>query len=342
MKKLNWGIIGLGAVAQKFSEAFAQTTNSTLLAIASNNSKKLESFKKQFFIEDKFSFKNYEDLINCKEVDIVYIALPNSLHFHWIKECIKSNKNTLVEKPVTLNYEEAKSVKKILNNKNIFFGEAFMYRYHPQINYILKLIKNGTIGSLLSMASSFGENILTKKKFIFFEKKKKIKENDRRFEKKLGGGCILDLGCYPTSFSLLINSTINKYDICDFNLSNTSRIVGETGVDIHSSAELLFKSGFKSKVEASFQKNIGSKSIITGNLGEIVVNNTWKGDDSVIIKKKGNSEIKNFNNNRSVYSYQIEKISKNILSGKNKVDYPGMNFDETLLNMKIIDEWVNV
>jgi len=341
MKKLNWGIIGLGAIAHKFSEAFAQTTNSTLLACASNNSQKLESFKKQFLIEDKFAFKNYEDLINCKEVDIVYIALPNSLHFYWIKECIKNNKNTLVEKPATLNYLEAESVKKILNNKSIFFGEAFMYRYHPQIDYIIELINNNIVGNLISMESSFGENILTKKKFIFFKKKKKIKENDRRFNKKLGGGCILDLGCYPTSFSLLINSLINKTEISHFSLSNIFKNVGETGVDIHSSADLLFKNGFKSKVEASFKKNIGHKSTIKGNIGEIIINNTWYGNNKVIVKKKGNNEFKNFDKNKSLYSYQIEKISENILNGNKKVEYPGMNFDETLLNMKIIDEWVN-
>ena len=341
MKKLNWGIIGLGAVAQNFSEAFAQTSNSILLAIASNNSEKLDSFKKKFFVEDKFTFKNYEDLINCKEVDIVYIALPNSFHFQWIKECINNNKNVLVEKPATLNYEEAKNVKKILNNKSIFFGEAFMYRYHPQIDYILKLMKNNTIGNLVYMKSSFGENILTKKKFIFFEKKKKIKKNDRRFDKKLGGGCILDLGCYPTSLSLLINSVINKTDIIDFNLSNILKNYSETGVDIHSSAELLFKNGFKSKVEASFQKNIGRKSIIKGSIGEIIINNTWSGNDGVIVKKKGKDEFKNFDNYKSLYSYQIEKISENILNGNKQVEYPGMNLDETLLNMKIIDEWVN-
>ena len=342
MKKLNWGIIGLGAIAQKFSEAFIQTTNSTLLAVSSNNSQKLENFKRQFFIEDRFAFKNYEDLINCKEVDIIYIALPNSLHFQWIKECIKNNKNILVEKPATSNYEEIKSVKHFLKNKNIFFGEAFMYRYHPQIDYILELIKSDEIGNLISMSSSFGENILTKKKFIFFEKKKKIDKNDRKFCKELGGGCILDLGCYPTSFSLLINSIINKIDIYDFNLSNSSKNIGETGVDIHSSAELSFKNGFKSKIEASFQKNIGRKSIIKGNNGEIIINNTWSGNDGVIIKKKGKNEFKNFDYNKSIYSSQIEKISKNILSGNNQVEYPGMNFDETLQNMKIIDEWANV
>ena len=341
MKKINWGIIGLGSIAQKFSEAFAQTSNSTLLAVASKSSQKIESYKKQFFIEDKFTFKNYEDLINCKEVDIVYIALPNSLHFNWIMECIKNNKNTLVEKPATLNYQEASRIKKILNNKSIFFGEAFMYRYHPQINYILELIKNGTIGDLISMESSFGENILTKKKFFFFKKKKKINKNDRRFDKKLGGGCILDLGCYPTSFSLLINSVINKTEINDFDLSNISKNIGETGVDIHSSADLLFENGFKSKVEASFQKSVGQKSIIRGNFGEILINNTWYGNDNVIIKKKGKNEFKNFVNNKSVYSYQIEKISENILNGNKQVKYPGMNLDETLLNMKIIDEWIN-
>ena len=342
MQKLNWGIIGLGAVAQKFSEAFTQTSNSILLAIASNNSQKLESFKKQFFIEDKFAFKDYDDLINCKEVDIIYIALPNSLHFHWIKKCIENNKNTLVEKPATLNYDEAKSVKKILKNKSIFFGEAFMYRFHPQIDYVLELINNDTIGSLVSMDSSFGENILTKKKFIFFEKKKKINENDRKFDKKLGGGCILDLGCYPTSFSLLINSTINKTDNLDFNLSNTFKNIGTTGVDIHSSAELLFKNGFKSKVEASFQKNVGRKSIIKGNIGEIIINNTWSGNEGIIVRKKGKNKFKNFDNKKSLYSYQIEKISENILNGIKQVKYPGMKFEETLLNMKIIDEWINV
>ena len=59
MKKRNWGIIGLGAIAQKFSEAFIQTTNSTLLAISSNNSQKLENFKRQFFIENSDLFSGF-------------------------------------------------------------------------------------------------------------------------------------------------------------------------------------------------------------------------------------------------------------------------------------------
>ena len=85
-----------------------------------------------------------------------------------------------------------------------------MYRYHPQINSIIKMIKNGKIGRLLSMETCFGINVLSKKKLFFFEKKRKIDPTSRLFNKNLGGGCILDLGCYPSSFSLLIGSLINE------------------------------------------------------------------------------------------------------------------------------------
>ena len=339
MEKLNWGIIGLGAIAQKFSEAFAETINSNLLAVASQNYQKLNNFKEEFNIEEKFLFKNYEDLINCKDVDIIYIALPNSLHHRWILKSIENNKNVLVEKPATLNFQEARNVKQSLFNKDLFFGEAFMYRYHPQIAHVLNLINNNEIGNLTSMESLFGINILTKKKFLFFEKKKKINKEDRKFNKKLGGGCILDLGCYPISFSLLIGSLFSNHN--NIRLLNTENKIGKTEVDIDAKGELLFENGFKSKIKASFEKNLGSKSIIKGENGHIVINNTWKGNDKVFLIKENESKVKSFDDNKNVYSYQIEAISKNILNGNNKVSYPGMSLDETLLNMKLIEEWLD-
>ena len=99
---------------------------------------------------------------------------------------------------------------KLLKKKNIFFNEGFMYRHDTQIKKVIELIKNNEIGELLSMESSFGVNILTKKKFYFFQKEKKIDKNSRQFNNQLGGGCILDLGCYPTSLSLLICSLIKN------------------------------------------------------------------------------------------------------------------------------------
>ena len=341
MTKINWGIIGLGNIAKSFASGFINSKNSNLLAIASRNKLKLETFKIHYKIEEKYSFDNYGDLLNCPDVDIVYISLPNSFHYKIIKEAIKSNKNILVEKPATQNFSEILEISKLLIKKKLFFGEGFMYRFHPQTKIILNCINNNEIGELISMDTSFGNNLLTKKKFFFFKKKKKIDKENRLFNKKLGGGCILDLGCYPVSFSILIASTIEKINLTNFQLKNISLDYRNMDVDIDAQADLIFDNGFASKIKSSFKNNIGKKSVILGNKGSIIIEDTFTANGNIYINNhKKKYEIKN-NTNQNVFSYEINSVSNSILSGSLKTIYPGMQMDETLLNMKIIDSWKN-
>ena len=340
MKKINWGIIGLGNIANSFSEGFSNINNSNLLGIASLNPEKLEKFKKKFNIKKEFTFNNYEELLNCKEIDIVYITLPNVFHYDLIIKCIDNNKKILVEKPAVLNLEQAKIIKQKVNEKQIFFTEGYMYRYHPQIKDILKIIKDNEIGELTSMVSSFGKNLLTKKKFLFFNKKKTIDHNNRLFNKKLGGGCILDLGCYPSSFSLLIASVLKNVNYKNFKILNIKKEMGETGVEVDSEAVIRFEDGFNSTIKSSFKKDIGSTSIINGNKGSIIIKNTWYGDG--IKKIIGNTTYETKKNNyQNIFSYEIESISKAILDGLKQVSFPGMSLDDTILNTKILEEWLN-
>ncbi|MBD1139174.1 Gfo/Idh/MocA family oxidoreductase [Pelagibacterales bacterium SAG-MED46] len=341
MKKLNWGVIGLGNIAQKFLDGFSGVQNSNLLAIASKSPTKLVNFKKQFNIKEEFVYNEYEDLINSKDIDIIYISLPNSLHYYWIERCLKNKKNVLVEKPATLNFTEAKNLEKIFLKENLFFAEAFMYRYDPQIENIIKIIKENEIGNLLSMESSFGVNIMTKKKFFFLKKNRKIDKNSRLFNPKLGGGCVLDLGCYPTSLSLLISSLIKNIDYQDFKMKNLKKEIGQTDVSIDAEMEIIFDNLFSSKVKASFKKDLGNNTIIKGDKGDIIVNNTFLGIKDIQIALKDKSyEIKNLPL-QNMFSNQIENISKSILNGSNQAIFPGMQFQETLLNMKILDNWNN-
>ena len=174
MNKINWGIIGLGNIALKFASAFNNVDNAQLKSISSKNIDKLMNFKNKFNIEENYCFNNYEDIINCKDVDIVYISLPHTLHYQWIINCIKKNKKVLVEKPATIKLEQIKEIKDLVLQKKIFFAEGFMYRFHPQIEKIIDLIKNRTVGNLISMKSYFGMNILEKKNFLGIIKKKKL------------------------------------------------------------------------------------------------------------------------------------------------------------------------
>jgi len=340
MKKINWGIIGLGNIANIFSEAFLNVNNAKLLSIASQNSKKLENFRAKYNIDKVFSFNNYSKLLKCKEIDIVYISLPHVFHYDLIVKSFENNKNVLVEKPAFINLNQANFLSEF-KKKNLFFTEGFMYRYLPQTQKIISIIKNGEIGKINSMESSFGLNLLKKKKFFFFNKRKKIDPNNRLFNKELAGGCILDLGCYTSSFSLLIASILENINHKNFNILNVKKEMGETKIDIESDAVISFEGGFKSKIKSSFKNNIGSKSIIYGSEGKIILNNTWHGGSIKKEVKNKTYEIKE-NNIKNIYSYQIESVSQSLLDGLVQPYFPGTSAEETLLNTKILEEWLNV
>ena len=341
MRKINWGIVGLGNIAKSFSDGFFDTNRAKLLAISSLNIKKLEKFKNSFDINEKYVFKDYESLLKCHDVDIVYLALPNNLHYKWISEAIKNNKKIFVEKPALLNFSDAKKIERKIIDKKLFFTEGYMYRYYPYINEVIELIKKGDIGKPLSMETSFGSNLLTKKKFFFFKKKKKINPDGRLFNLELGGGCILDLGCYVTSFSILIASLVVGVNYKNFDLINVKKKIGSTGVDIDAEGEILFEGGFKSKIKASFENDIGNTSIINGENGRVIIRNTWHGRDEIIKIINGKKTIIKNSMTKNIYSYQIESISEKILENKNETNFLGFKIDDTLLNTKILEEWLN-
>ena len=121
MKQVNWGIIGLGKIALKFAESFQYTKNAKLFAISSRDKNKLQIFKKKFQIDDNYCFLNYGSLLECKDLDIIYIALPHSLHHEWVIKSIEKGKNVLVEKPATVNFLQMENIKNNLKGKYIFF-----------------------------------------------------------------------------------------------------------------------------------------------------------------------------------------------------------------------------
>ena len=99
MKQINWGIIGLGAIAYRFAESFKFIDKAKLLGVASKDSNKLKKFQEEFKIDNNYCFNNYENLLKDNNIDIIYIALPTSFHYEWISKCLEKGKKVLVENP---------------------------------------------------------------------------------------------------------------------------------------------------------------------------------------------------------------------------------------------------
>ena len=135
-------------------------------------------------------FNSFMDLITSNSVDAVYIPLPPALHYKWTKVCLENGKHVLVEKPSTTTFDDTNSLVEIAKKNNLALHENYMFKFHNQINQIMEYIRDGKIGKPYLYRLSFG--------FPFRGK------NDFRYNKKLGGGALLDCGGYTIKLAKMI------------------------------------------------------------------------------------------------------------------------------------------
>lgn len=334
---LNWGIIGLGNAAKNFATGFADSKNSKLIAVASKNEEKLNYFQNTYNLEDKQCYKSYEEILEKDDLDVIYIALPNSLHTEWIIKSAKSKKNILVEKPAGIEVKELDYALQEVKKNNVFFIEGFFYRSHPQTLKLIKFIKTNCIGKVYKIKSSFGNDALGGKK-LFGYRFKKPNKNNRLFNKELGGGAILDMGCYPISLVSLLASFINKNHNLP-NLCGANIRMGVTGVDEHAFLTLNYENNLCAEVEASIIKKLDNSLEIIGEKGKIVIKEPWfpglTSEIKIYLNKINKTEL--IKTNCNIYSYQIKQFSNMILKKKNSPYL--MSPDKSLQNMIILNKW---
>ena len=334
MQKIRWGIIGPGSIANNFADALSQAYSGELKAIASLNDERRRAFGDKYNIHSDLRFNNYESLLNSDSVDAVYISTPHTLHAELSIKAAGKGKHILCEKPGAVNFIQGEKVIQAVQEAGVFYKEGFMYRCHPQIPALLDLIKNKVIGDVKKITSSFG-----------FDMTKVIPEH-RLFNKDLAGGAILDVGLYPVSFSRIIaGANSGKKFINPKNISGIAKI-GETGVDEVSSAVMEFDNGVTAEAHTAIMQNMDNKAIIEGSDGKIIVDDPWTpgrngGPYHSIIRiiKNGLEELKEFKGPEHLFFFEAELSSQTILKEKQQVPHPGMTWEDTLANLKVLDQW---
>ena len=190
MKKLNWGILSTAKIGiEKVIPAMQQGKLSEIVAIASRTHESAREAAKNLKIPKAFG--SYKDLLDDTSIDAVYIPLPNHMHVPWTIKALAANKHVLCEKPIALTATEAKELLKETEKfPHLKVMEAFMYRHHPQWIRALELINGGGIGMVKTVHS-------------FFSYYNDDPENIRNMV-DIGGGGLMDIGCYCISLARLI------------------------------------------------------------------------------------------------------------------------------------------
>ena len=323
---IKWGIVGLGNMAHKFANSIKETDNSQLVGIASLNRTRLKSFKEDYQITEENTHYTYDDLIKSTNIDAIYIATLNNTHLEIIKKCAENKKNILCEKPFTLNFDEAKIASDHIKKNGINFYEAIAYRTHDQIKVIKEIIDKNEIGNIVSIDSSFGFKV------------KKIKPETRLFNKQLGGGSILDVGCYPLSFLNFLFNDKNDYEI-----TNVKGNYAHTGVDDFAQAKVIINKNLECSISASIKENLPNIISIKGTTGELIVNNPWLPEKKTSLDiKSDRSYYKKFVNSKlTIYANQIQKISENFEKKINN-DKFAVDISDSLHIMKNLSLWSNL
>lgn len=316
--KIKWGILGAAAIAtEHVIPAIINSEHGEVYAIASRSYDKAKSAADKLNIPQYYD--SYEKLLADKEVDAVYIPLPNHMHVPWSIKALEAGKHVLVEKPIGLSSVEAeKLLEESKKYQHLKIMEAFMYKHHPQWLKAKELVESGVIGEVKTIQSFFA----------FFDDDPNSIVNSKEY----GGGSLMDIGCYPISLSRFIyNSEPEKvYANIDYHPNY--------GIDINATALMIFKEG-TSSFFSSIQFEERQQAQIYGTEGkiefQIPFNPIANQKSKIFLHRNGKTEEIIFEP-CDQYTIQADLFAKAII---NDTDVP-TPLQDAVANMKVIEKIV--
>ncbi len=333
MNIVRWGILGPGTIAHEFADGLLAAPSAELVAIASLDPQRRDNFGDRYGIGAEHRFSQYADMVRGNRIDAVYISTLHPMHAQHAIMCMRAGKHVLCEKPAGMTASQVIAMVEVAQQEKVFFMEAFMYRCHPQISRLLELLQDGEIGNVVHMHSAFGFNA-------------PFSPESRVHTRSLGGGGILDVGCYPVSLSRLVAGAVTGEAFVNPDKVAAVGKIGTSGVDEVTYALLQFPSGFSAQCHCAISRDMENNALIIGEKGAIELADPWtpgKGTDTsnatITVTVDGIARVEEITETAHLYSYEAELASLAIVAGKTQAASPAMNWNDSIGNAETLDQW---
>lgn len=255
MQVLRVGILGASRIVPwALGEPAARRSDVFLAAIAARRPGAAQQFAERFAIDTVYD--RYEDLISDTSIDLVYNPLPPHLHAEWSIKALQAGKHVLCEKPFAMNAAEASAMNDAASASGRRIIEAFHDRYHPVFLHLLDRVKAGDLGPLTTIKAEFSHTI------------PRVDGEFRRI-KSMGGGALMDLGCYPVHWC---RSLVGEEPV----VTQAKAVMDPDGYDEEIEATLQFPSGIKAHIASRMSEgwNYHAHLEIQGERGTLTVQNS--------------------------------------------------------------------
>ena len=315
MTTLRIGVLGAAKIAPAALLKPARDVDRVeVVAVAARDRARADAFASKWSIPTVYD--SYEAVIADAEIDAVYNPLPNGLHAPWTIAALEAGKHVLCEKPLTSNAEQARQVAAVVERTGNVLMEAFHYRYHPLMMRAVEVAQSGELGDLQHVESWMQVPL--------------FKRHDIRFDLSLGGGAVMDLGCY--SIHQLRSLTGEEPTVVAASAKERS-----PGVDRWMQADLVFPGGATGKFTVSLY---GARALrigfrVVGSDGELRVFNP-AGPQMMhrftVRRNDGSSRREKFPR-IPTYRYQLEAFRDAVVDGTPVLTGPS----DSVANMAVID-----
>ncbi len=262
---IKWGIVGPGSIAREFVQDLHLVEGAVVHAVASRNLHRAQSFAAEHGVTK--AYNSLENMILDQEIDILYVATPNSIHLEQTLMSLTNGIAVLCEKPATLNTHELEQITDASALHRAFFMEALWTRFIPATRVLLDIVAGGEMGVVDHVEAEFCFTAPVDPSSILYDL-------------SLGGGSILDIGIYPIFLSYLLLGVPE--------VIQASAQLAESGVD--QTCSMSFKYADRSK-EAALHSSILYHSTmparITMSKGYVLLQDPWYNSPALTIIKAG-------------------------------------------------------
>ena len=242
---VNWGFLGAGYVASRgLAPAVHTSRGAHLYAVASRDEQRSAT------LEPERVHATYEDLLADEHVDAVYISLSNSQHLEWVTKSLEAGKHVLCEKPLGLNATETEAMFDCASRSGRLLVEAVWGRWHPRFSRMVEVVASGAIGNIQHIETAFTfTSDMT---------------DNYRLNPLMGGGALLDVGCYQAHAWVALANGAN--DVAIDELSST---IGPTGVDLTTDVSVRINNSITAHSVSSFALPSQQQFIVQGSSGSM-------------------------------------------------------------------------
>lgn len=296
-RKLRWGVISTANIGRAaVNPAIAASRNGELLAVASRSAERAAAFASAHDIAAHYG--SYDALLIQPDIDAVYIPLPNSEHRRWTIRAAERGKHVLCEKPLGLTEAECRDMHRAAEANGVRLMEAFMYRFHPRTERLVAMAREQAVGQLRAIRSSFTFRL--------------TRPDNIRLQPELGGGSLMDVGCYCVN----VSRTIAGEEPIE---AQAFAVRGGTGVDAQMAGSLRFPSGALAQFDCALTIERREAVEVVGTDGALYVAEAFLPgtDDAAIDVRRGRAAVEHIAvPGADEYRLMVEHFAEGVLTGR--------------------------